>query len=107
MCCEIHECPLTALLQELREVLAEEEEDRAGSVAAVLPDRSFVLPLALTCSLFAVQVTNHSAAFGHVTTILPSDWQALCGVDMVCYYNGVIFKHVGVAPEHVAILYQV
>ena len=103
MCCEIHECQLTALLQELREVVAEEEEE----VAAVLPDRSFVLPLALTCSLFAVQVTNHSAAFGHVTTILRSDWQALCGVDMVCYYNGVIFKHVGVAPEHVAILYQV
>ena len=74
MCCEIHECQLRALLQELREVLAEEEEDRAGSVAAVLPDRSFVLTLALTCSLFAVQVTNHSAAFGHVTTILPSDW---------------------------------
>ena len=49
--------------------------------------RSILTPLCLTCTMFI--------------------FQALCGESLISYYNGIIFKHSGVRPEHVAILYQV
>ena len=69
------------------EVIAEEEKNSQHSVMEVIKRRSFLQPLALTCTLSIVQL--------------------LSGSDMMETYILVIFKDTGVAPKHLAIMYQV
>ena len=78
-------------MDELRSVTKETvSEDVKGSDTSAnnyTLKRSILTPLCLTCTMFI--------------------FQALCGESLISYYNGIIFKHSGVRPEHVAILYQV
>ena len=74
-------------LEELRSIITAEESNSGTSILEMLKKRTFVLPLILSCTLFM--------------------FQAMSGTDLLAYYNGVIFKDVGLSEEYVAILYQV
>ena len=74
-------------VEEIKEVIKEEERKSQQSVREVIQDRSFLQPLALTCTLSVVQLIS--------------------GSDMMEGYLLVIFKDSGVTPKHLAILYQV
>ena len=74
-------------VEELRTIITEEQNSSGISIIKMLKKRTFVLPLILSCTLFM--------------------FQAMSGVDLLAYYNGVIFKDVALAPEYVAILNQV
>ena len=74
-------------VEEIKEVIKEEERKSQQSVSEVIQDRSFLQPLALTCTLSVVQLIS--------------------GSDMMEGYLLVIFKDSGVTPKHLAILYQV
>ena len=74
-------------VEEIREVIAKEESNPRQSVIEVFKSRTFLQPLALTCTLAMVQI--------------------LSGTDQLKTYILVIFKDTGVTSEHLAILYQV
>ena len=74
-------------VEEIREVIAKEESNPRQSVIEVFKSRTFLQPLALTCTLAMVQL--------------------LSGSDLLEIYTLVIFKDTGVASVHLAILYQV
>ena len=74
-------------VEEIREVIAKEESNPSQSVMEVFKSRTFLQPLALTCTLSMVQL--------------------LSGSDLLEIYTLVIFKDTGVASVHLAILYQV
>ena len=74
-------------VEEIREVTAKEENKTTQSVTEVFKQRTFLHPLALTCTLAMVQM--------------------LSGTDQLKTYIMVIFKDTGVMSEHLAILYQV
>ena len=69
------------------EVMAKEENKTKQSVTEVVRNRSFLQPLALTCTLSMVQL--------------------LSGSDQLETYILVIFRDTGVMSGHLAILYQV
>ena len=75
-------------VEEIREVTAKENKiTTTQSVIDVVKSRTFLQPLALTCTLSMVQL--------------------LSGSDQLETYILVIFKDTGVTSEHLAILYQV
>ena len=74
-------------VEEIREVIAKDESNPRQSVLEVFKSRTFLHPLALTCTLAMVQM--------------------LSGTDQLKTYIMVIFKDTGVMSEHLAILYQV
>ena len=75
-------------MEEIREVVAKENKIKTTqSVIDVVKSRTFLQPLALTCTLSMVQL--------------------LSGSDLLEIYTLVIFKDTGVASVHLAILYQV
>ena len=74
-------------VEEIREVTTKEENKTTQSVIEVFKQRTFLHPLALTCTLAMVQL--------------------LSGSDQLETYILVIFKDTGVTSEHLAILYQV
>ena len=74
-------------LEEMRNIIVNEENSSGMSKKEMLRSRTFVVPLILSCTLFM--------------------FQAMSGTDILSYYNGVIFKDVGLSEEYVAILYQV
>ena len=75
-------------VEEIREVVAKENKIKTTqSVIDVVKSRTFLQPLALTCTLSMVQL--------------------LSGSDQLETYILVIFKDTGVTSEHLAILYQV
>ena len=74
-------------VEEIKEVIKEEEKKSQQSVREVIQARSFLQPLALTCTLSVVQLIS--------------------GSDMMEGYLLVIFKDSGVTPKHLSILYQV
>ena len=74
-------------VEEIREVTTKEEDKTTQSVIEVFKQRTFLHPLALTCTLAMVQM--------------------LSGTDQLKTYIMVIFKDTGVMSEHLAILYQV
>ena len=79
---------VTPEIDELKDVINEESlasGDRSS--CTIITSRSFFLPLALTCSLFV--------------------FQAVCGIDLLCYYIGVIFRESSVQPQKISILFQV
>ena len=74
-------------VEEIKEVIAKEESKTKQSVTEVVRNRSFLQPLALTCTLSMVQL--------------------LSGSDQLETYILVIFRDTGVTSQHLAILYQV
>ena len=74
-------------LEEMKNIIVNEENSSGMSKKEMLRSRTFVVPLILSCTLFM--------------------FQAMSGTDILSYYNGVIFKDVGLSEEYVAILYQV
>ena len=74
-------------VEEIKEVIAKEENKTKQSVTEVVRNRSFLQPLALTCTLAMVQI--------------------LSGTDQLKTYILVIFRDTGVRSQHLAILYQV
>ena len=82
-----HSYDIEPEITEIEEVIAEEEKNSQHSVVEVIKRRSFLQPLALTCTLSIVQL--------------------LSGSDMMETYILVIFKDTGVTPKHLAIIYQV
>ena len=75
-------------VEEIREVVAKENKIKTTqSVIDVVKSRTFLQPLALTCTLSMVQL--------------------LSGSDQLETYILVIFRDTGVTSEHLAILYQV
>ena len=78
-------------LKELEAVVAvaavREQSEEVKSVRDLVTDRSFLAPLAISCSCFL--------------------FQAMCGCDTISYYTGVIFKHKQIRMEHAAIIFQV
>ena len=74
-------------MKELEVIVAGDRNDVNKSLTSTVMDRTFLIPLALTCALFCFQAT--------------------CGCDVIAYYNGIIFSDVGIRPELAAILYQV
>ena len=74
-------------VEEIREVIAKEESNPSQSVIEVFKSRTFLQPLALTCTLAMIQI--------------------LSGTDQLKTYILVIFKDTGVTSEHLAILYQI
>ena len=74
-------------VEEIREANAKEENKTTHSIREAVRNRSFLQPLALTCTLSMVQL--------------------LSGSDQLETYILVIFKDTGVSSEHLAILYQV
>ena len=75
-------------VEEIREVVAKENKIKTTqSVIDVVKSRTFLQPLALTCTLSMVQL--------------------LSGSDQLETYILVIFRDTGVRSEHLAILYQV
>ena len=71
----------------MKNIIVNEENSSGMSKKEMLRSRTFVVPLILSCTLFM--------------------FQAMSGTDILSYYNGVIFKDVGLSEEYVAILYQV
>ena len=82
-----HSYDIEPEIAEIEEVIAEEEKNSQHSVMEVIKRRSFLQPLALTCTLSIVQL--------------------LSGSDMIETYILVIFKDTEVTPKHLAIIYQV
>ena len=82
-----HSYDIEPEIAEIEEVIAEEAKNSQHSVMEVIKRRSFLQPLALTCTLSIVQL--------------------LSGSDMMETYILVIFKDTGVTPKHLAIIYQV
>ena len=75
-------------VEEIREVVAKENKiTTTQSVIDVVKSRTFLQPLALTCTLAMVQL--------------------LSGSDQLETYILVIFRDTGLTSEHLAILYQV
>ena len=74
-------------LEELRSIIVKEENSSGVSLKDILRTQTFVVPLILSCTLCM--------------------FQAMSGTYILSYYNGVIFKDVGLSEEYVAILYQV
>ena len=74
-------------LEELRSIIVNEENSSGVSLKDILRTRTFVVPLILSCTLCM--------------------FQAMSGTYIISYYNGVIFKDIGLSEEYVAILYQV
>ena len=75
-------------VEEIREVVAKENKIKTTqSVIDVVKSRTFLQPLALTCTLAMVQL--------------------LSGSDQLETYILVIFRDTGVRSQHLAILYQV
>ena len=66
-------------------VVLEEAKNKSKSDSK-FTDRKFLIPQLLTCALFT--------------------FQALCGSDLIHYYNGIIFKDSALQPEHTALIYQ-
>ena len=78
-----HLYDVTPEIDEIQDVINKESLETGD-----LSSRSFLLPLALTCTLFV--------------------FQAICGVDLLNYYTAVIFKESSIVkPQHLAILFQV
>ena len=82
-----HSYDIEPEIAEIEEVIEEEEKNAQHSVMEVIKRRSFLQPLALTCTLSIVQL--------------------LSGSDMMETYILVIFKDTEVTPKHLAIIYQV
>ena len=74
-------------VEEIREVIAKEESNLRQTIIEVFKSRTFLHPLALTCTLSMVQL--------------------LSGSDQLETYILVIFRDTGVRSQHLAILYQV
>ena len=74
-------------LKEMEAVVSGEQDNSSKSVMDMVSDRTFLLPMFLTCALFS--------------------FQALCGCDIIAYYNGIIFEQAGIAPQYAAVIYQV
>ena len=74
-------------LEEMKNIIVNEENSSGMSKKEMLRSRTFVVPLILSCTLFM--------------------FQAMSGTYILSYYNGVIFKDVGLSEKYVAILYQV
>ena len=74
-------------MEELKQIVAKEDNVSGFSNLNVLTNQTFLKPLALCCILFTLQ--------------------ALSGTVLISFYSAVIFRDVGVSSEHIAIIYQV
>ena len=74
-------------LKELEMLVQEEKNKSVKSSWELITDRSFLLPLFVSCSCFF--------------------FQALCGCDTISYYTGYIFKDKDIKMEYAAIIFQV
>ena len=74
-------------MEELKQIVAKEDNVSGFSNLNVLTNQTFLKPLSLCCILFTLQ--------------------ALSGTVLISFYSAVIFRDVGVSSEHIAIIYQV
>ena len=87
-----------------------DKEEGAGSTGAralvqTATSRTFLLPLAIVCTLFIIQVTVQYSTVQY--RVWRGGVQVLSGSDLLDTYIVVIFQDVGVSPQHLALLYQV
>ena len=74
-------------VKELEMLVAEEKNQRVKTTVELITERTFILPLFVSCSCFF--------------------FQALCGCDTISYYTGYIFKDKDIKMEYAAIIFQV
>ena len=68
-------------------LVVQERNKRVRTTAELITDRTFLLPLFVSCSCFF--------------------FQALCGCDTISYYTGFIFRDKDIRMEYAAIIFQV
>ena len=74
-------------MEELKQIVAQEDNVAGLSIINVITKRSFLKPVLICCALFT--------------------FQALSGTLLITFYSAIIFKDVGIRPEYLAIIFQV